>query len=285
MSFVERKLSAQIDLVDGVFAGGGNSKLIENLRMTAKIQNYGGASMGQLELAIYGLPLSVMNQLTTLGTQINLINKNSVTLMAGSQKAVIFKGTIATAWADGAAMPMVPFRVSAFAGLFEAVQKTEPTSVDGSADVADLMGQIAKKAGLQFENNGVSVKIASPYLPGSPRDQIKSLAIAAGVAWSIDRGTLAIWKPGDVRQGYDVKVSRNTGLVGYPAFNQSGIVVTTLFNPNLRPGGKITVESDITPACGDWSIYSIDLDLASQVPRGPWFAMVAASRILSGAIP
>lgn len=287
MAFLERKIWVEFNLESGVFGGGGNSATIKDKRVTAKIVNYGGPSMGQLELAIYGLPLSMMNQLTTLGTQINLIGKNKIKVYAGTGNSppLIFDGTISVAYMDGMAMPQVPFRVSAFAGLYEGVQKTEVTSKEGDVDAVPIFKDLAEKMGLQFENSGVEGKIASPYLPGSPRDQVMALANAIGCQWIIDRGQLAIWQTGKPRNGDAWKISRSTGLVAYPAFNQAGIVVTTLFDAAIRPGGKITVESDVTPANGAWVAYSISLDLAAQVPKGPWFATIQASRIEGEAIP
>lgn len=281
MSFLHRKIDVEISLESGQFGGGGNSTRIKDKRTTAKIVNYGGASMGQLEMSIYGLPLQMMNQLTTMGTQINLVAKNKIKVYAGveGKMPLIFEGTIATAYMDGMAMPHVPFRISAFAGLYEAVQKVEPTTKEGDVDAAPIFKELAEKMGLKFENNGVEAKIASPYLPRSPRDQVMKLAHDIGCQWIIDRGVLAIWPSGKTRNGDGWKVSRSTGMVAYPAFNQAGVVVTTLFDAAIRPGGKITIESDVTPANGDWTTYAISVDLASEVPKGPWFATIMASRI------
>ena len=281
MAFAQRQIWVEFDLASGQFGAGGNSATIKDKRVTAKIINYGGPSMGQLELAIYGLPLSTMNQLTTLGTQINLIAKNKIKVYAGigGNMPLIFDGTISIAYMDAMAMPQVTFRVSAFGGMYEAVQKTPPTSKEGDVDAPPIFSDLAGTMGLQFENSGVDAKISSPYLPGSPRDQVMALAEHIGCQWCIDRGTLAIWKTGQPRNGDGWTISPSTGLVGYPAYNQAGIVVTTLFNAAIRPGGKITVQSDETPANGDWVSYAIALDLAAQVPKGPWFATISASRI------
>lgn len=281
MSFAQRQIWVEFSLASGVFSGGGNAATIKGKRVTAKIVNWGGPSMGQLELAIYGLPLSLMNQLTTLGTQINLIGKNTVKVYAGTKGGsmpLIFSGTISIAYMDGQAMPQVPFRVSAFAGLYESVQKIEPTTKEGDVDVAPIFEDLAGKMGLSFENNGVDDKAPSPYLPGSPRDQVMALAHMIGCQWLIDRDTLAIWKTGHPRNGDSVTISPKTGLVTYPAFNQAGVVVTTLFNPNLRPGASVFIQSDVTPANGKWIVISIALDLAAEVSKGPWFATVTTFR-------
>lgn len=279
--FVERSIIAEFSLQSGVFDGGGNSYRAEGCRATAKINLYGGPSMGQLEFAIYGLPLQVMNQLTTLGTQLNLYGKNSIKVYAGPKGAetLIFEGDILTAYMEGLAMPNVPFRVSAIAGHLNSVKKADATTREGDVDVAELMKSLAGQMGYSFENNGVDQKISSPHYYGSARNQAMELAQHAGIQMIIDRGTLSIWKTGEARSGATSwPVSRSTGLVTYPAFNQAGVVVTMLFNPSIRFGDKINVQSDVTPANGEWIIYNVAVDIAAQVPKGPWFETLMTFR-------
>ena len=108
-----------------------------------------------------------------------------------------------------------------------------------------LLQKIAQAAGLQFENNGVDKKIANPYLPRSYREQIMALCSATGVQWTIDNGLLAIWPTGGSRQGSPIMVSPETGMVGYPAFNQQAVIVRTMFNSNLALGKQINVQSQL----------------------------------------
>lgn len=98
-------------------------------------------------------------------------------------------------------MPEVCFRITAIAGAFENVMKSKPSSFQGSADVAQIAEHLAKKMGLSFENSGVKVKLSNPYSSGSYRTQMLELAEHAGIQWTIDRGTLAIWNPGQSRKG------------------------------------------------------------------------------------
>lgn len=171
------------------------------------------------------------------------------------------------------------FRIEALAGLYTQVAPAEPTSVKGSADVAQTIERIAKAAGYRFENNGVNVKVMNPYVWGDANHQMKALADAAGIQWVIDRDTVAIWSTGKARQGDATRVSPSSGLVGYPAFTSSGIEVTTTFNPTLQYGGTIEVESQLKPACGKWNIVNLDHMLESELPRGKWFTTVSASKM------
>jgi hypothetical protein len=280
MAFTQKNLSFSFSLANGNFGGGGNSLTISGLRATAKIAKVGGADMSSLEAEIYGMTLSQMNQLTTFGTQFAQVGMNSITVQAGDlggQMSTVFVGTIQTAWMDATGMPQVAFRVQANAGLVQAVQTpSPPTSVQGQGDVAQMMSNLAQQMGLQFENNNVNVKLANPYFPGSLRTQALQIARAAGCEWIIDNGTLAIWPTGTARQGGGTLISKDTILVGYPGFNSQGIVVNTLFDPTITYGAAIQVQSDVTPACGTWYVYTLDYDLACQTPHGPWFVTISA---------
>ena len=281
MSFKAKHLDFTLTLKNGNFGKGGNTATIKDHRATVDIVKPGGSDMGQAEIAIYGLPLSLMNQLTTLGTQVNLMAKNTVVVKAyedGQQPTMVFQGTISLAYADMRAMPQVCFRISAHAGSYEAGAPNEPVSVQGSADVAQTMERVAKQVGLQFENNGVTTKVQNPYLPGNPRSQMKALADMAGIGWVIDNGTLAIWPAGKSRKG-DVPVIQPPEMVGYPAFNQAGVEVTTLFNPQVKYAGTIEVKSSITPACGKWIVILLTYQLDAEIPNGRWFCIISTQGV------
>ncbi|MCJ2049370.1 baseplate hub protein [Methylobacterium sp. J-070] len=282
MTFTRKYLDVQFQLANGQFEGGGNSAYLKGHRVSVVIEQAGSPDSGKAAIGIFGLSLSMMNQLTILPSQLNAVGQNYVTVLAyedGTSPSVVFKGTIIAGFVDARAQPQVAFRIEALAGAYTAVAPTEPTSVQGSTDVAQTFERVAKKAGYQFENNGVAVKLMNPYLWGDANSQMRALAHAAGIQWVIDRDTVAIWIRGKSRQGGPTKVSPSTGMRGYPAFTSSGIEVTTLYNPALQYGGSIEVESQLKPACGKWNIYNIAHELESETPAGKWFTTISASKI------
>jgi len=279
VSFTTKYIEVDFTLDHGVFAGGGNTYTAKGLRISANIVKAGGLSKGQAALAIFGLPLSTMNQLGTFGQTLTITGKNTVTVKAGDDPnnlATIYVGTIFNAYMDGQSQPNVPFRVDASVAAYEAVVPVPPTSQPGSQDVAGLLGQMAKAANLQFENNGLSTKIMNPYYPGTAIQQIDELCEHAGLEYIIDNGTLAIWNPNQARQGAATPISPETGLVGYPRFNSLGVDIVTLWQPTLAYGQNIQVQSSITPACGTWTIHYLEYDLECETPNGRWFCNIMA---------
>lgn len=288
MSFVKRLINLSFALGEGAFGeSGSNSVELSGLRVSAKVIKAGGPSMGTVSMRVYGMTLSQMNKLSTLGMMPTLVRRNTVTITAGDKESgmgTVFIGTITNAWADFAGAPDVPFHVEAHTGLIEAVAPAEPTAYRGSADVAVVMAGLATRMGIAFENNGVSVMLSNPYFPGSARDQAKAAAEAAGIEWIIDNGKLAIWNAGQARGSSAPLISPETGMKGYPSYTSKGIMVGTLFNPSIGYGGKITVKSSLEPANGEWVVYKLDHDLDSLVPKGAWFSNIEAARVGLGPV-
>lgn len=275
MAFVERLINLTFSLASGSFADSGlNALTLKGLRVTTKIVKAGGNAMGTAQIAIFGMKLSHMNQLSTLGMQIQLIPRNTVTVLAGDAKGMfkVFEGTITNAYADFQSAPEVAFRVNAHIGLAQAVQSIPATSYRGAVDVAVIMAALARQMGFVFEGNGVSVQLSNPYFSGSARTQAKEAADAANVNWTIDDGVLAIWPKNGSRKQTVVEVKPETGMIGYPSYTAQGISLATEWNPAIRFGSTIRVTSDQKPACGLWALYTLEHDLDSKNPHGPWLS-------------
>lgn len=274
-SFSRRHIDLTIQIGQGSFGESGfDTVTLSGLRVIANIAKFGGAAMGQANLRVYGMPQTMMNQLSTLGMLVTQARRNIVAISAGSDDSgmsQVFQGTITDAFADYSAAPDVSFQMSAAAGLFQAIKPVAPNSFKGSADVATIMSGLASQMGFAFENNGVSVQLSNPYFPGTARDQVVACATAANINFSTDDQKLAIWPKGGSRGGLIPLISPETGMVGYPAFNSLGMVVTTLYNPGITHGGQIKVQSSLTPACGMWVVNNLTHDLAAELPGGPWF--------------
>lgn len=263
------------------FAEGGNQVTLTNHRATAQVKVAGGFSMAECQFRVYGMTLSLMNQLSTLGQVPLPGGRNTVTVSAGDDEdgmGVVFQGTITNAWADFKGSPDVPFHVVAQSGMISALAIAPPSSFSGSASVATIMSGLAAQMGLSFENNGVTTRLANPYFPGTLYAQAQACATAANIDMIIDRGVLAISPRGVARGSQVLLVNANTGMIGYPAFTGNGIALQMLFNPSITFGAKVKVESILTPANGEWIIYNMMHDLASEAPGGPWFTYLETAK-------
>lgn len=275
MTFARRRISVKFQLGQGDFGEGGFDTVeLTGYRMQASITKAGGVSMAQLNLRIYGLASDIMNRLTILNQDLNQNRHNIVIVSAGDDDAglsVCFQGTIIEAWADMNGSPDTSFYLSASEGAFEAAKPTPPISYNGSIDCALAAAGIAHQMGYAFENSGVSAIVRDPYLSGTAIDQLRALARAGNYNCILDNGTVAIFPPDQPRKALVPLISKDTGMVGYPAWTQSGIQVTTLYNPSIVFNGAVKIESILTPAAGLWLPYSIGHDLESEMPAGKWY--------------
>jgi hypothetical protein len=278
MALIQRLLTFRFTKAQGTFKESSTDTVeVSGLRATAKIVKAGTPSLGEAQLQIYGMTLSLMNQLSTLGMVFSLIPRDSVTVLAGDDStglSVVFYGTIVQAWGDFASAPDVPFHIQAHTLGTESAITGDPQSFTGPVDAAGVMKNLADKMGLTFENNGVSVTLPRSYFYGSLRAQADQCATAAGIQWFADDKKLAIWPTGKARDGDPVLVSDKSGMVGYPSFVAFGIQVRTLFNPKLRFGGTMTIDSILPAANKTWNIINLAHDLATLFPGGDWYSTV-----------
>ncbi|KAA1013036.1 hypothetical protein FVF58_09605 [Paraburkholderia panacisoli] len=280
MAFTEKQLQITISLGQGQFGDtGANTVTLSGLRVRAEIQQFGGDAMPQVQLLVYGLPASMMNQLTAIGP-INsaVLFQNSVLIAAGDSGktlTTVYSGSIWQAWADYNQIPESALNISAVGGLAASLKPVAATSYTGSADVETIMQSLASLAGLSFVNHGVSVQLSNPYFPGTALAQIRECAQAADCNITIENGALEIWPKNGSRSLPAIPVvSVETGMVGYPTFSSNGLMVTTMFNPSIKIGGQFQVQSSIKPANGIYVATQISHSLESMVPEGQWFTHI-----------
>ncbi len=266
--------------------GGGTPKQ-NGLRISARITRPGAPSMSEANVQIYNLPLSISNQISTLGVPlVYMVGKNLITIEAGdvgSPLTTIFNGTINTAWADFAAAPDNIFNISAQAIGFYAAAPSTVVSLAGSSSISTIMGNLAPLAGLKlvslFTSNDVEPYLSNQYLCGSSRDQIRKVAKTAGINYDIDdvSGSLIIGpknkslsKPG--AQVPIIGPPPIGNMVGYPSYTAQGIRVQTEFTSAIGYGTTVIVRgSALDAANGTWIVYYLDYDLECQAENGPWF--------------
>src|ERR1700694_2303725 len=111
MSYSQKIISVTITLASGSFVGSASSNTVtlDNYRMSASIIKAGGNSQGELQIRIYGLDLSLMNQLSLLGkTPVFIDGRNKISVSAGDSEngiSVVFVGTILEAYTDLSGAP------------------------------------------------------------------------------------------------------------------------------------------------------------------------------------
>lgn len=285
-SFTEKSLRFTITLGASTFGDTGkNQVIVEGLRSAADVEKTGMPSMGTAQCRIYGIALSDMQQLTMLAWLGMSIVKNSILIEAidGAETSTVFEGHITNAWPDFQDAPDVFLHVEAQAAFFYQVASPVPDSYPGTIAVSTIMEKLAKDAGLTFENNGVKTTLQNPYLPGDTISKARAVARAAGIELFIDDKVLAICPRGTGRKGQIPLISPSSGLIGYPQFDRIGVSFHTLYNPAIRFGGLVNIDTIVEPARGTWRVTGLNHSLSCQMPGGAWQSTIRCTD--SGLVP
>lgn len=286
MTFVKREINLAFVLGEGSFGeGDSNAVEITGLRTSAQITRAGGQNMSSLNLRVWGLPLDVMQQLSVLNIlALQQYRRNVVTVTAGDAVngyGVVFSGEIKEAWVDAENSPDVVFTLSAYEGLTDKVRPVAPNSFKGPASVDVLFSSIARQMQPPkgFENSGVDVVLDNGYYPGTLDEQMRKIAEHAKCEYIVENNVLAIWPVGGARGGSTLEVNKDTGLVGYPQFSQTGVTLTMLYTPSLSYGQRIHLTSTLgSPANGNWLVANVTHNLDAEIPGGQWFTYVECGR-------
>ena len=293
-SLADREITVTFQLKSGGFgAEGADTVTLSGLRVNAQIDIAGNLSASQATVRIEGMTLTSMNQLSVaqLAGQLYQPNANTISIQAGDASQggtlpTIFQGNIYEAFVDFEGSPQVAFNVTALSAGFVSIQPIVPVSYNGGASVATILASIAKAAGLQFQNNGVTAVLQNHYSAGTAYDQIAQVCQASRTAFNIFAGTLSIWPDGQGSTTNIPQISSQTGLIGYPAYNAAGVAFTTIFNPAITYYQTVQIASQYLPAAwtnqsgtlqpnapsnGQWVVVKVTHELQSQMPDGPWF--------------
>lgn len=287
MTYLRRLIDVQLVLDGDSFDGSNNMVTLSGLRCIAAIRSYAGSTgsfASQLELTIFGMRGSDMAKLSTLGFSAGTYRKNLVNVYAGDDQqgmSMAFSGGITYGNVDYNAMPDVG--VTLIASAMANVQYTAiaASSYKGVMDVATMLQGIAKSANLAFQNAGVTAKLSNHAVGGTASDQIKDICRAARVCYAVQNGTLTIWPATGSRDSTLLNIGPAQGMVGYPRYVVNGVEVTSIYNPEVEVGRTVNIASSIPDptigsisvpgANGQFYVWGVSHDLASEMPGGPWF--------------
>lgn len=274
--YAKRRINLTFQLGQGSFGNSGyNTVKLTNLRILVNLTLATLPSQGILSMRVWGMTLDQMNQLSQAGLQYAQ-RGNSVLVEAGDDQsgyAAVFNGGIREAY-PSFDPPDSAFVVNAYGTDAQVQLKPIPgTSTNSASDGATILKSICAQVGLTLENNGVQVILPISYFWGTAWQQISQCIRAMDCACALDsvNHILAIWPKNSGRQTAQVPIiSKNTGMINYPDFMQNRVIVRTLFDPSIKFGGTMQIQSQFTAANGNWLITEIDYTLASRLPNGPW---------------
>lgn len=268
----QKTIRTTIILSEGEFEGGGNTKIIEGLATTVDVDKAGLPEKNTARITIYNMKMQDMEQLTFLAFRPLQKRKNKIMVEAGDlgeKLGLVFKGDITSAFPDFNSAPDVPFQIEAMTAGWAFQIADSPTSINGEQDVATLMEQFAKEAGFGFVNNSVTATVKNTTFTGSPVSKAQQLAQEVNIELLIDDETYTIqnW---DTPRGDAVLLGADSGMIGYPTFTQDGVSARSFYNPKLRLGGQVKIQSVVPKASGYWKLTKLTHSISAYGGSSTW---------------
>lgn len=279
-SFTKKVIETHLTLANGSFGGKGNTKIIRGLATDVSIERPGLPDKDKARVKIYNLPLQEMEQLTTLAFRPLEVRKNIVRILAGSENNLseVFNGDITSAFGNFNNVPDPVFEIEALCGYYASIQPSSPTSISGSTSVADIISKIAQQIGYYFVNQGVTSSLRNVVLNGSPMEQAINAAKQVGAQLLVNDTTMTLLNANEALSGNAVLLNKDTGMIGYPTFNNEGIIVKSLYNNSFKFNGLVKVESIVPKATGVWRITKLTHNLSAfNSQGGQWISEIEAT--------
>lgn len=294
----------------------GQTITLQGYRSECTIPNYGQTQGVEAQVSIYNLPDRLMRSLAGFGGTMGVFNYASVSASdiasannvvslriftseqttksitpsaisrgaqgSGQMMTCVFMGSLMNCSVnmDTAPDPITFINCSTL-GSFN-LCPAKAISFKGAVDAAMIARQIATQMGYAFVNDGVTTILQNPYFYGNLTQQLFDLANQALFQVSVNLGRVTIWPMGRALSSAGASgfttVNPATGLIGYPQLNGVGVVLRTIYNPSIRYGDKISVESIAPNVTGTYVVNAIVHHLSEDVPGGPWETEIQASR-------
>lgn len=286
---------------------------LQNYRIEANVVSLGQVTAVSAGISVYNLPESLMRSLSGFGTMgvFNYASDSASDVAAANQtvsvrlytspdtydtlassggtpsqqnanqRQMIFRGSLqnCSIQMDSApdVMTFIQCNTLGAAQLFP----TDAISYKGSVSASTIAQQIAQSVGLGFVNDNVTTVLQNPCFHGDLKKQLRDLAEQALFDYSTEDGKLTIWPLGSHRTaaaaaGYTT-ISADNGLLGYPQFNGVGVSFRTIYNPAIRFGDRIYLESSAPNVSGYYVVSRVETHLSAEVPGGPWFSDIQAT--------
>lgn len=280
---VERRARVTVDVVRP--STGGDRALsyaFEEHRMSITVSQ-GGNQFGNAKVQIYGVNLDAMNKIARLWLEV-LSPSNTDTLKIdvwdGSSFVPFFAGVITWSAINASAAPQVALEIEANSAMIAMNTVAPPYAQDTPIALQDALQQILGPTGLvvEFAESVPALQIQKAHLTGTPMDQASALlGYFPELTWYINLQRFLV-RPVNGPLGSDpIRVNKSTGMIGYPTYSTSGVTLGTIFDPRIRPGLALDIQTvfDFVNRT-KWVAAVLQHTIQPNMPGGQWMTQIAA---------
>lgn len=233
---------------------------LDDLRVEFAVTKSLSSSANEAEIAVYNLAEGHRN---ALGRELEDVRLEAgyIPPEGGDQTGVIFTGQIREVRNERRG-PDIVSRILCGDGdrtLRRAdVSKTFPAGTPIKDIFKHVADELAKQGATVGELDLPELPaVTRPYsMAGPARREMDRLGRMAKTYWSIQNGVIETI-PGDSFIGTILSFDAETGLIGVPTITDNGCSASVLLNPEIRPGRRVQIKSDLVDLNAEDGIYRV----------------------------
>ncbi len=243
----------------------------------------GGNQFGNAKVAIFGVNLEAMNKIARLWLEV-LSPSNTDTLTIdvwdGSNFVPFFAGVITWSAVNASNAPQVALEIEANSAMIAMNTVAAPYAQDEPVSLQTALEQILGPTGLVVElaESVPALQIQRAHLVGTPMDQAANLMnYFPELTWYINLQRFLVRPVNGPLGGDPIPVNKSSGMIGYPTYSTSGVTLATLFDPRIRPGLALDIQTafDFVNRT-KWVAAVLQHTLQPNTPGGQWITQIAA---------
>ena len=275
--------------VCGNYVYGNNEEVGYKYRGEAHISEECGVCRNICDISIYGLSLEKLNEFTfTWWEGLKKVSPlNTIEVIVEGE--TVFKGDTFFLQADFSNVPDVCLRITGIVGRYIGSIVPETKTFEG-IKVSEAFKQVCQNYGMTVVvDPKVDTKVPKIVLSGSVLDRIQRLGKSLGLNVAITDNVVRVGEMNkqlpdlnSANANFPVKeISKDTGLIGYPIFNDRGATFSMVFDPLVRSGSLIQLNS-IVPKITNQYVLITKRSILSTLPKGQWKSECICSVVIEG---
>jgi hypothetical protein len=243
----------------------------QEFAIQASGRKYAGGIQGEAEVRVFNLTREIQNYILTQASPLltpgRPLTPINVALDVGRESTGLFRLYEGFCFQGGMTQPPdigITFRAltnNLLTGVIAGSNAAQRATLEQLArNVADANG-----LELSFQSSQGGKLVGNWSVSGSAQQQIDNLALAGDVDAFVDGSTLVVLDHAKSRDGSNVLIDAEGGMVGIPQVTENGVVVRVMINPAIKVGCGVTIDSKLNPAAnGTYKVVQLNFEAASR---------------------
>ncbi|NEK64658.1 MAG: hypothetical protein G3W71_19425 [Xanthomonas perforans] len=257
--------------------------VFEQHRMSITV-GQGGNQFGNAKVQVYGVPLESMNQIARLWLEVLTPGNTDVLkidVWDGANYVPFFSGVITWSAVNASGMPNVYLDIEANAAMVAMNMPASPYAQEGPLVLWDALTAILEPTGLivDYADTAPEIYVSKVRTTGTPLEQAGALMRGyPELTWYVNLQRFIVRPINGPLGGDPIVINKYSGMIGYPIYATSGITVSTIFDPRIRPGVTLDIQTAFDYVNRTkWIASVLQHNLQPNTPGGAWLTQIAAN--------